>query len=195
MIDWLAAAGLGLLLGVLTGMSVGVISAAVAQAAIANRVRFGIGIGVGGAVADAIHASAAFAGVRHLDATWTSALSIVAAVVILGFVALAWRTRRMPVAVEDHSSFTRGLPAGLLLTLPNPAALGAWITVAALLWRQPHPIVVGISVGLGSAVWFAIFARFVAKRRDHRFVRALPKIALAILVAFAVTTAVRAGYS
>jgi threonine/homoserine/homoserine lactone efflux protein len=194
-IDWLAAAGLGLLLGVLTGMSVGVISAAVAQAAIANRVRFAIGVGCGGAIADTIHASAAFAGIRHLDATWTSALSIIAAVVILGFVALAWRSRGKPVALEDHSSFARGLPAGLLLTLPNPAALGAWIMVAALLWHQPHPIVVGVAVGAGSSFWFAIFARFVAKRRDHRFVRALPKLALGLLVAFAITTAVRAGYS
>ena len=195
MIAWLAAAGLGLGLGVLTGMSVGVISAAVAQAAIANRVRFGIGVGCGGAIADVVHASAAFAGIGHLDATWTSAMSIIAAVAILGFVAVAWRGRARPVPLEDQSSFVRGLPTGLLLTLPNPAALGAWITVAALLWHQPYPIVVGVSVGVGSAVWFAIFARFVAVRRDHRFVRALPKIALGVLVAFAVTIAVRAGCS
>ena len=192
---WLEAAALGLLLGVLTGMSVGVISAAVVEAAVANRVRFAAGVGCGGAIADAIHASVAFAGIGRLDRTWTSVLSIIAAIVLLGFVAIAWRARKKPVEREDHSSFVRGLPAGFVLTLPNPAALGAWIAVAAMLWHQPHPIAVGASVGVGSAAWFATFARFVARRRDNRFVRALPKIALVVLVVFAVTTAVRAGYS
>ena len=193
--SWLEAAALGLLLGVLTGMSIGVISAAVVAAALRNRIRFAIGIGCGGAVADAIHASIAFAGIGQLDRTWTTALSVVAAIVLLAFVAFAWRARATPADPEDHSSFMRGLPAGLVLTLPNPAALGAWLAVAALLWRQPHPIVVGSCVGAGSAVWFAIFARFIARRRDSRVVRALPKVALAILVAFAITTVVRAGYS
>ena len=195
MIDWLAAAGLGLVLGAVTGMPIGVVNAAIVDAAVANRLRFALGVGCGGALADAIHAGVAFAGVGQLDPAWTRAVSFAAAAALCAYAIVAWRARAAPVAAEDHSSFARGAPTGFLLTLPNPAAFGAWLTVAAALWRQPHPLVVGAGVGLGSAAWFALLARFVAVRRDHRIARALPRIAVGVLVAIAITTAARAGCS
>jgi len=50
-------------------------------------------------------------------------------------------------------------------TLPNPAALGAWIAVAAAL----HPpslaagLVAAAGVGVGSAAWFLVLARLAAR--------------------------------
>jgi threonine/homoserine/homoserine lactone efflux protein len=108
---------------------------------------------------------------------------------------IAWRRRARPIAPDDRSSFARGVPAGLLLTLPNPAVLGVWLAIAAALAPQPHPFVAGAAVGVGAAAWFAVLARYVAKRRDHPLARAVPRIALVVLAAVAITTAARAGCS
>jgi threonine/homoserine/homoserine lactone efflux protein len=193
-IDWLAAAGLGLGLGAVMGMPIGVVNMTVADAAVANRVRFAIGIGLGGALADAIQSSIAFAGIGHLDRQWTLALSIVLAGAIAIYAVFAWRRHARPPAA-DHSSLARGIPTGLLMTLPNPAVLGVWLAIAAALPAQPQPFVVGAGVGIGAAAWFTVVARYVAKRRDHPVARALPRIALVVLVGIAITTAVRAGCS
>jgi threonine/homoserine/homoserine lactone efflux protein len=170
-------------------MPIGVVNAAIVEAALADRTRFAIGIGLGGALADAIHATLAFAGIGHLDPACSRTLTLIAAAAILVYVIIAWRAKP-----TTHRSLAHGFPTGLLLTLPNPAALGAWLTVAAMLPPQPA-IVVGAGVGIGSAAWFTVLARFVAKHRDHRVACALPKVALLILIAIAITTAVRAGCS
>jgi len=53
-LDALHAAGLGLGLGVVTGMPLGVINVAIVDAATAGRRRFATGLGLGGGAADAI---------------------------------------------------------------------------------------------------------------------------------------------
>lgn len=195
MIEWLAAAGLGFLLGAVMGMPIGVVNLTVADAAVANHVRFAIGVGCGGALADATQSTIAFAGIGRLDREWTIVLSIVLSIAIAVYALVSWRRHARPILADDRSSLSRGVLTGLLLTLPNPAVFGVWIAIAAGLWAQPHPFVVGVAVGVGAATWFVLLARYVATRRAHRFARALPRLALLVLVAIAITTAARAGCS
>ena len=51
------------MLGVVTGMPLGVVNVAIVDAATQGRTRFAIGIGIGGGLADTVHAAIAFAAV------------------------------------------------------------------------------------------------------------------------------------
>ena len=131
--DVAAAAGLGVGLGVVTGMPIGVVNVAIAEAASRGERRFAAGIGVGGALADTVHAAIAFVGIGHVVAHhpgWTQAMAVAAAAIVLGYAVLAMRRPRLAPVRRRRL----GLVTGLALTLPNPAALGAWIAIAAALW-------------------------------------------------------------
>jgi threonine/homoserine/homoserine lactone efflux protein len=178
-------------------MPIGVVNAAIADAATRGNVRFATGIGLGGAVADAIHSSLAFAGVGQLIEShpqWTRAMAVVAAIVIGGYALVAALQRRVPAAPTRRA--TTGVATGLLLTLPNPAPLAAWAAIAGAVWPTigiAPALVVGASVGVGSAVWFALLARTIGRLpRDGRAARWLPRIALALLGLLAVGGVVRA---
>ncbi len=92
----LGAAGLGLGLGAVTGLPLGVVNVAVADAASTHK-RHAIGIGLGGALADSVHALLAFAGVGRLVTErpdLVRILAVVAAIAIVGYAVLAWRRHR-----------------------------------------------------------------------------------------------------
>jgi threonine/homoserine/homoserine lactone efflux protein len=193
-----AAAGLGLGLGVVTGMPLGVVNVAIIDAAARGRMAFAIGIGLGGAFADAVHAALAFVGAGRLAAAspaWTRAMGIAAAVLIAGYAIAAWRGR----AVTTAPPRAYGVVTGVLLTLPNPAALAAWLAVAVALWptiSTAGAIVLALGVGLGSAAWFTVLARWIAALPlDHRFRRVAPRVAILLLVAIAALGVVRAAVS
>lgn len=194
MLTLAAAGGLGLLLGVLTGMPLGVVNVAIVDAAIARRRSFALGLGLGGALADAIHAALAFLGIGRVVAShpeYTRLLAALAAAIIIGYAITAWRRGSAPASREPAGDDTipRGVTTGLALTLPNPGALAAWAAVAASLWPAAsvaESLVFASGVGLGSALWFALLARLVAGvRRDHPALAYVPKIALALFVALA----------
>lgn len=201
MTEYLAAAGLGLGLGIVTGMPLGVINVAVVDAAAAGDVPRATRIGAGGAIADAIHASIAFAGIGKLVTErpdLVRVLAVVAAAVIVVYAVFAWRARatKKPVDPPRRAS---GLGAGFLLTLPNPGALGAWVAVAASAWPSIDlgpAVVLGACVGVGSTAWFAVLSRFTFKQRERAVMRHIPRVALVLLVALAsvglVMTMVRA---
>lgn len=207
----LGAAGLGLALGAATGLPLGVVNVAVADAATAHR-RYAVGIGIGGALADTIHSLLAFAGIGHLVTErpdLVRILAVVAAVAILGYAIIAFRRHRArrttrglaaaraadavatgaAHAIGGHLSLGRGIPAGLALTLPNPGALTAWVAMAAALWPRAEvgeAIALALGVGLGSALWFAVLAHLVARLRpDHVVLRRLPVVALVVFVVIA----------
>jgi threonine/homoserine/homoserine lactone efflux protein len=208
------AAGFGAGLGIATSMSPAVVNVSIVDAAAAGRRWFATGLGLGGAAADVVHAALAFAGVGGVviaDPRLVRGLTIGAAAVILGYAALAWRRRRGPIrggdARADCTSASGGAPArtgqlgrgavtGFLLTLPNPAALGAWVAVAAAAWPDAGLDEAGViagGVGVGSAVWFTLLARWVSRvRRDHPVLAWIPRIALAALIAIAAIGVVRA---
>jgi threonine/homoserine/homoserine lactone efflux protein len=210
------AAGFGAGLGVATSMSPAVVNVSIVDAAASGRRWFATGLGLGGAAADVVHAALAFAGVGGAalaDRRLVRGLAIAAAAVILGYAALAWRRRRSAAgddaARADRSAapsggdparhgrqLGRGAVTGLLLTLPNPAALGAWVAVAAAAWPDAAPseaAVIAGGVGVGSAVWFTLLARFIGRvRRDHPVVAWIPRIAFAALIAIAAIGVVRA---
>jgi hypothetical protein len=78
---------------------------------------------------------------------------------------------------------------------PNVGALGAWVAVAASTWPQielAEAVVLGACVGIGSAAWFALLARFVGAKRERPWMRHVPRIALVLLIAMAVTGVFRA---
>lgn len=198
-----AALGLGVGLGVLTGLPLGVVNVAIVDAAAAGTRRYAIGLGIGGALADTVHSLLAFVGVGRLVTErpdLVRILGIVAAVIITAYALLAWRRHRRPVVVTPaaavtSSSLGRGIPSGLALTLPNPGALGAWVAIAAALW--PHAslgeaIGVGVGVGVGSAAWFTLLAYLVSRlRRDHPVLRYLPIVAIAVFIGVAIAGVLR----
>lgn len=180
----LAALGLGLALGVVTGLPLGVVNVAIVDAATQGRARFAVGVGIGGGIADAIHSSIAFAGVGRLAASYSKPLAVGAGIVIIVYALLARRFTR-------HARGKHGVVTGLLLTLPNPAALAAWVAIASATWPTislEDAILVGAGVGIGSAAWFSILAR-LAKRWNPKW---LPKVAAVLLAAIATYGIVRA---
>jgi threonine/homoserine/homoserine lactone efflux protein len=214
------AAGFGAGLGVATSMSPAVVNVSIVDAAAAGRRWFATGLGLGGAAADVVHAALAFAGVGSVvitDPRLVHGLAIGAAAVILAHAALTWHRRAPartgPARTGDPASaggsnasgggspvrtgqLGRGAVTGFLLTLPNPAALGAWVAVAAAAWPGAavgEAAVIAGGVGVGSALWFTLLARWVSRvRRDHPVLTWIPRIALAALIAIAAIGVVRA---
>ena len=190
------AAALGLGLGIATGMPLGVINVAIVDATIAGHRRFATGIGIGGALADAIHAALAFIGIGQLVTRrpdLVRVLAIAAAVLIVAYALVSWRTKRIPTKRVDATS-PRAVLTGLLLTLFNPGALSAWVAVAAL-WPTTslaEELTLAVGVGIGSAAWFIALAHLVSRvPPEHRALRIIPKVALVALVALAVVGVVR----
>jgi arginine exporter protein ArgO len=200
----LVAAGLGFGLGVVTGMPLGVLNVAIIDAATAGRRRFASGIGIGGGVADTLHAILAFAGVGHIvtaDPALVRGLAITTATAIIAYAVCAWRRRqhaldpRVDARTDDEVSVARGLATGIILTLPNPAALAAWVAVAAAVWPGATLLEASLiagGVGVGSALWFTLLARWIRRmRRDHPVLTWIPRVALVLLIAIAVVGIVR----
>lgn len=149
--DVATAAALGIGLGIVTGLPIGIVNVAIVDAAVRGERRFAGGIGVGGALADTVHACVAFLGVGHVVTThpgWSRAIAIVGAAAIVAFV-IASALRRRAVAVPRRAA--TGIATGLALTLPNPAALAAWIAVAAA-WPAIEPAA-AIALGVGVGIW------------------------------------------
>lgn len=187
--DVAGAAALGGVLGVVTGIPIGVVNVAIVEAAIRGERRFATGIGLGGALADTVHTSIAFVGVGRVverHPAWLQAMAVTAATIIVGYGLFALRRPRAATVRRRRL----GVVTGLALTLPNPAALAAWIAIAAAVWPSIETVpalVLAAGVGLGSAAWFTLLARVIAALpADHRVVRWAPRIATALLVALAV---------
>lgn len=223
----LGALGLGLGLGVVTGIPPGVINLAIVDAAAAGRRWFASGLGLGGGTADTVHAALAFAGIGRLATAHPAlvrGLAIGAAATIVAYSVVTWRRRhtaapRMPDGRREEAEggapagsaggaagrasreiatvqLGRGAATGLVLTLPNPAALGAWVAVASAVWPRatlPEAALIAGGVGVGSAVWFVLLARAIGRvRRDHPALAVIPRVALLLLVAIALAGAARA---
>jgi len=209
-VSWLLpAAGLGFGLGVMTGMPLAVINVAIVEAATAGRRRFAIGLGLGGGVADTVHAMLAFTGVGRVVTAAPAlvrVLALTAAATIVAYAVLAWRRRTRAVdpvvdptigpRVGNDVHLMRGLGTALILALPNPAALVAWLAVAAASWPDATPLeaaVIAGGVGAGSALWFTMLARWISRvRRDHPALEVIPRLALVLFLAFAVAGVARA---
>jgi len=209
-VSWLLhAAGLGFGLGFVTGMPLAVINVAIVEAATAGRRRFAIGLGLGGGVADTVQAMLAFTGVGRVvtaEPALVRGLAITAAIAIVAYAALAWRRRARAAdqvvdqvvdpRVGNGVHLTRGLGTALVLALPNPAALVAWLAVAAASWPDATPLeaaVIAGGVGAGSALWFTMLARWISRvRRDHPALEVIPRLALILFIAFAVAGVARA---
>lgn len=175
-------------------MPLGVVNIAIVDAAVARRRRTAIGIGIGGAIADTIHAALAFVGIGQLVTRrpdLVRILAFAAAALIIGYAIVTWRRERVAKPVE---ATPRAVLTGLLLTLPNPGALSAWVAVASL-WpvaSTAEAITLASGVGIGSAAWFAGLAHLVSRvPRDHRALRIIPKAALGALLAIAVVGVAR----
>lgn len=209
----LEGAGLGAGLGVITSMTPAVINVSIVDAAAAGRRRFATGLALGGAAADAIQAGLAFAGVGGVVLERPQLVRVLSVVAAIGIVVLAvtsWRRRRPALRAQvdgaaradagegaaARGGVGRGVAAGFALTLLNPAVLAAWAAVATAAWPHAAPLeaaVIAGGVGAGSAAWFVLLARWIARRRpDHPAITAMPQIALLVLVAIAVIGVVRA---
>jgi threonine/homoserine/homoserine lactone efflux protein len=163
-----------------------------------------MGLAIGGALADATHTLVAFLGLGQLVTArpqYARYLAIAAAVVIVGFAIASWRRRTQSSASTRDTASARdprlvgSVLSGIALTLPNPAALGAWVAVAAMTWPHasiPIAITLALGVGVGSAAWFLALGRLVAKvRPDHRALRVIPQVALVAFVGIAIVGVIR----
>ena len=155
----------GVVLGIVTGLPVGVINVAIVEAASAGRGAFARRLGIGGAIADAIHAGAAFVGVGRVieeRPEWKLAMVLVTVAAVAAYATKVILRRRGRAREPRH-----GVVTGFLLTLPNPGALAAWVAVAAVLWpgiAVPDALALAAGVGAGSALWFTALARWVSSR-------------------------------
>jgi threonine/homoserine/homoserine lactone efflux protein len=208
--DLAIALGLGVGLGAITGLPLGVVNVAIVEAAGRgdDRGRSAAGIGVGGALADMVHAALAFGGVGRVIVARPAAaavLHVIAGVILIAYAASVWRARTAGEAASDArrtravpASFGRGVLTGVGLTLPNPAALGAWIAVAAAM--APASTALGLvtaaGVGVGSAAWFVTLARLAARGvsspvAPRRGLTRAVAIAIAVLGVAAIVRGVR----
>jgi arginine exporter protein ArgO len=194
----LAAAGLGLGLGIVTGMPLGVANIAIVDAATSRRPRFAAGLAIGGALADSVHSALAFAGVGRFvtsDPELVRVLACVSAAVIVAYAIYSWRRRAVDprasreVINGDDRGVVRGFMTGVVLTLPNPAALAAWVALAGLVWPDAmiaEGVLLGVGVLVGTAAWFSLLARWTSRiPRDHKAIVIFPRVALVIFVAIA----------
>lgn len=199
-IELLVAGAVGVALGALTGLPLGVVNVAIVEAAARRGVRAASGIAVGGAIADMVHASLAAAGVGGAILARPAAIAtlhLIAGGVLLGYALALWQSRPCDTSEREMPpTFARGVLAGLGFTLPNPAALGAWIAVAAAL--APPTIAAGLvgaaGVGVGSAAWFLVLARLAARgaTRPGAARRGLTRVVAIVLAALGVAALVRA---
>jgi threonine/homoserine/homoserine lactone efflux protein len=185
--DHAFALAIGLVLGVLTGIPLGVVNVAVVELASRDR-RAATWLGAGGALADAIHAAIATVGwgaIVARSAAATRVLAIASAVIVVGYAAYVVHAR--PERREIRRSGIAAFATGLALTLPNPGALMAWTAVAAALAPSP---VMAIGVGIGSATWFAVLARLADRiRLDER--RWIVWVVGGVMVAIALVGVIR----
>lgn len=203
MIELALALLLGVGLGAVTGLPLGVVNVAIVEAAARRGARTAAGIGVGGALADTIHAGLAFGGVGRLVVgrpAVATAMYVIAGGILIGYAAVLWRARAAAApAAGEHAgpaTFGRGVWTGLGLTLPNPAALGAWLAVASALAPPSvtRGLVTAAGVGLGSAAWFLSLARLAARSSaaaitPRRWLTRAVAIAIAVLGAAAIARA------
>jgi len=191
----IVSALLGVGLGAATGVPLGVVNLSVVEAATRAGRAHAIAIGVGGAIADTIHAGLAFAGIAPAledRPDLLRGLAIASAAIVIAYAVTILRGR-------PHRSIKarpgRGVILGLILTLPNPAPLAAWIAVASAL--LPHaPVEDGLAaalgVGVGSAAWFALLAHLAARNSHSALItRWLPRVVALVFAAIAIVAIVR----
>jgi L-lysine exporter family protein LysE/ArgO len=195
-IDALAALAAGAALGAATGIPLGVVNVALVEAAVRAGRRHATGIALGGALADGTHAALAFAGLAPLlSPDLRRAMLFFSAAVVLAYA--IWITLRRSVQCTEEPArcnapsspgFGRGVVIGIGLTLPNPAALAAWVAVAGVVVPGAS-VAVGIAgavgVAIGSAAWFALLARVAGTETMRgRVARWLPRVVAVVLVGF-----------
>ena len=197
MIPLLAAFASGVALGAATGIPLGVVNLSVVEAATRAGRAHATAIGIGGAIADTIHAGLAFVGIAPVLDAHPSAMRVMAAVsavIVIGYAIVVMRSREL--VRPSTSSGRTGIVVGLVLTLPNPAPLAAWIAVAGAILPGAPPaigIAAAIGVGLGSAAWFALLAHLAARGRSSALVtRWLPRAVALVFVAIAIAAVARA---
>lgn len=168
-VDHAVAAGVGLALGVVTGLPLGVVNVAIVELAARDR-RAALGVGLGGALADTVHAGLAFGGIAAavLDRPRLAAVLALATGLVLVAYAVVLVRGRGPAVTSGKRTATglaRGVVLGASLTLPNPGALAAWVAVAAALAppSTAQGLVTAAGVGVGSAAWFATLAVVAAR--------------------------------
>ena len=203
MIELLAALAAGAALGAATGLPLGIVNVALVEAAVRAGRRHATGIALGGALADGTHAAIAFAGLAPLlPASAHRLLLALSATIVLAYAALLLRRPpRRPASGQEEPcpyrpGFGRGVVIGVGLTLPNPAALAAWVAVAAVVMPEAS-VAVGIAgavgVAIGSAAWFALLARIAGTEAMRgRVARWLPRVVAIVLVGLVAIAVARA---
>ena len=80
--------------------------------------------------------------------------------------------------------------------MTRKCGIGTWVAVAAAIWPDAtiaEASVFAVGVGVGSAGWFVLLARWVSRvRPDHPALAIISRVALVVLVGIAGVGLVRA---
>lgn len=151
-------AAVGLALGLGTSLIPGVANLAVVESGIRGVRRRTIALSAGAAVADVVHAGAAMLGIAGVVSRHDSAqvvLFLLSGLVIAAF-GVATASRGSDSNEAAPVSDGGGFGFGLLLTLFNPAALIAWITVAAAIAPKAVVDCIALTLGVGLGAFAAL---------------------------------------
>lgn len=168
---------IGAALGAVTGMPIGVVGAAIIDAAYRHPLRRAVGVGIGGGTGDMACAAFGILGIGPVLASSPHVPPVLYAVSGVALIAYGVQTMRGPRLRPQASprgahspvgsrACRHGFAIGVGLVLANPASLVTWVVIVggalgAAAWPEALAAVIG--VGIGSAIWFVILAH-IARR-------------------------------
>lgn len=192
------------LVGLVTGFVVcippGPINVSILREATRGRLRAALLAAAGGAAADTAISLAVRAGIRWLlesvlGNVWVKfCFSVLLIGLGLGIITADRRRRGTPESAPAQGTVHGPLLGGFLSGIANPALVGNWTLIVALL--VSHGLLAGgaaasaafaVGVGAGGFLWYALLVWLLHALRDHpigRWLRESVVLAGALLIAF-----------
>lgn len=172
---------IGVLAGVLTGVSIGPVNVAVIDAAYRHTMRRAIAVGLGGACGDGLYSALGVLGVTPVLRTYPAVPPILYAVSGVVLLIYGFRTvRSQPVAttLPGPATSVEGTPSreswsgftvGLALILLNPAAIVTWVVIMGSIIPDStrlEGLACTLGVMVGSFGWFGLVAILTHKGKS-----------------------------
>ncbi len=171
---WVALAGFAL--GFFGSVpAAGPVAILVMARALAGRVRWATGAGIGAGVAEVGYAFIAYVSYQTFLADHpvvASVARVLTVFILLAVGVLLWRAT--PPTSEDagEESSRGGFMTGFLISAVNPTLIITFTAVLSMLagtdlfdLSTPHAAPFALGVGAGTAIWFAIAAHWIGRRR------------------------------
>jgi threonine/homoserine/homoserine lactone efflux protein len=204
---------LGAAIGAATGVPIGVVGAAVIDAAYRHPRRRAVGVGLGGGCGDLVYAALAVLGIGPLLASSPHAqpaLFSLSGIALVAYGAVRLRSGHAApsrCAAEEHSlprhagtnHGRTGFKVGLGLVLANPASVVTWVVIVGAVmggFGAAEIVVSVLGIGAGSAAWYFVLAHIARRATRSLGDRMLwiTRTAGAGLMAYGLMTLVRGAH-